>query len=62
MDEARVVAPDGRFVNFLDLAAVSVPMDVPGLPLGFQIATRRFEDALDLQLAALLRVRCEIHS
>lgn len=52
VDEA--VAPNvfGRFVNFLDLAALSVPVGLTGagLPAGMQIVARRFGDALALRI------------
>lgn len=57
VDETRIVTPYGRFVNFLDLAAVSVPMVAPGLPLGLQIATRCIDDALALQIAEIIAHR-----
>lgn len=48
------VAPNifGRFVNFLDLASLSVPIGLThaGLPAGLQIVTRRFDDALALRI------------
>lgn len=52
VDEA--VAPNvfGRFVNFLDLASLSVPIGFTraGLPAGLQIITRRFDDAVALRI------------
>lgn len=53
VDETAIVTPFGRFVNYLDLAAVSVPMGVcqDGLPSGLQIVVRKYDDALALRIA-----------
>ena len=42
----------GRFVNFLDLASLAVPIGVTsaGLPAGMQIVVRRFDDPLALRI------------
>ena len=42
----------GRFVNYLDLASLSVPIGFvrSGLPAGMQIVARRFDDALVLRI------------
>jgi aspartyl-tRNA(Asn)/glutamyl-tRNA(Gln) amidotransferase subunit A len=42
----------GRFVNFLDLASLAVPIGLTGegLPAGMQIVVRRFEDAVALRI------------
>lgn len=42
----------GRFVNFLDLAGLSVPVGLTaaGLPVGMQIVVRRFDDPLALRI------------
>ena len=54
VDEAAIVTPFGRFVNYLDLAAVSVPMGIAqdGLPAGLQIVVPKFDDSLALRIAA----------
>ena len=60
VDENRIVTPYGRFVNYLDMAAISVPIGLvaPGLPVGIQIAVRRGDDALALRIArAVERLR-----
>jgi aspartyl-tRNA(Asn)/glutamyl-tRNA(Gln) amidotransferase subunit A len=46
----------GRFVNFLDLASLTVPIGVTEarLPAGMQIATRLFEDAMALRIGRAL--------
>ncbi len=53
VDEAG--APGGltRFVNYLEWAGVSVPVGrtAAGLPIGLQVVTRRFADALALRIA-----------
>lgn len=56
VDETAIVTPFGRFVNYLDLAAISVPMGVcsDGLPAGLQIVVRKFDDALALQIAQVI--------
>ncbi len=56
VDETAIVTPFGRFVNYLDLAAVSVPIGVcgDGLPAGLQIVVRKFDDALALQIAQVI--------
>jgi aspartyl-tRNA(Asn)/glutamyl-tRNA(Gln) amidotransferase subunit A len=42
----------GRFVNFLDLASLSVPVGLTtaGLPAAMQIVVRRFDDSLALRI------------
>ncbi|MCG8693643.1 MAG: amidase [Minwuiales bacterium] len=42
----------GRFVNFLDLASLAIPIGTgtDGLPAGMQIVVRRFDDALALRI------------
>jgi len=42
----------GRFVNFLDLASLSVPIGLTtvGLPAGMQIVVRRYQDATALRI------------
>ena len=42
----------GRFVNFLDLASLAIPIgsNARGLPAGMQIVVRRFDDALALRI------------
>jgi aspartyl-tRNA(Asn)/glutamyl-tRNA(Gln) amidotransferase subunit A len=60
VDENRLVTPYGRFVNYLDMAAISVPIGLvaPGLPVGLQIAVRQGDDALALRIArAVERLR-----
>lgn len=56
VDETAIVTPFGRFVNYLDLAAISVPMGIcsDGLPTGLQIVVRKFDDALALQIAQVI--------
>ncbi len=56
VDETAIVTPFGRFVNYLDLAAVSVPMGLTGdgLPAGLQIVVRKFDDALALRIARVI--------
>jgi aspartyl-tRNA(Asn)/glutamyl-tRNA(Gln) amidotransferase subunit A len=46
----------GRFVNFLDLASVSLPVGSTqaGLPVGLQVVVRRFDDPLALRVARML--------
>jgi aspartyl-tRNA(Asn)/glutamyl-tRNA(Gln) amidotransferase subunit A len=53
VDENRIVTPFGRFVNLLDLSAVSVPMGLTAenLPVGMQIVTKQYDDALVLRIA-----------
>ncbi len=53
VDESAVVTPYGRFVNYLDLAAISVPIGLAsdGLPVGLQIVVRKYDDALALRIA-----------
>jgi aspartyl-tRNA(Asn)/glutamyl-tRNA(Gln) amidotransferase subunit A len=53
VDENRIVTPFGRFVNLLDLSAVSVPMGLTAenLPVGMQIVTNQYDDALALRIA-----------
>lgn len=60
VDEAEAPNVFGRFVNFLDLAALSVPAGctVDNLPAGIQIVVRRFDDPLALRIGrALERAR-----
>ncbi|NIA69378.1 amidase [Pelagibius litoralis] len=42
----------GRFVNFLDLASLSLPIGLTdaGLPAGMQVVVRRFDDPLALRI------------
>ncbi len=42
-----------RFANYLELAGVSVPIDLSpaGLPTSLQIVVRRFDDPLALRIA-----------
>jgi aspartyl-tRNA(Asn)/glutamyl-tRNA(Gln) amidotransferase subunit A len=55
----------GRFVNFLDLASLSIPIGtVPaGLPAGMQIVVRRFDDPLALRIGRALErdAGCAFH-
>ena len=46
----------GRFVNFLDLASLSIPIGLApdGLPAGLQIIVRRFDDPLALRIGRAL--------
>lgn len=55
-EEITPLSAYGRFVNFLDLAALSIPMGIvpAGLPAGLQIAVRRFEDPLALRIGRTL--------
>jgi aspartyl-tRNA(Asn)/glutamyl-tRNA(Gln) amidotransferase subunit A len=60
VEESRIVTPYGRFVNYLDMAAISVPIGLvaPGLPVGIQIAVRQGDDALALRIGrAVERLR-----
>ncbi len=52
IDENLPPALYGRFVNFLDLASLAVPMGQlrQGLPMGLQILVPRFADALALRI------------
>ena len=52
IDENAPPALYGRFVNFLDLAGLAVPMGKAskGLPMGLQILVPRFDDALALRI------------
>ncbi len=52
VDEDEHPNTSGRFVNFLDLASLSVPIgrNPDGLPAGMQIVVRRFDDALALRV------------
>jgi Asp-tRNA(Asn)/Glu-tRNA(Gln) amidotransferase A subunit family amidase len=45
-------------VNYLDFAAVSVPigLDAQGLPVGLQIVVRPFDDALALRIARAVEI------
>jgi aspartyl-tRNA(Asn)/glutamyl-tRNA(Gln) amidotransferase subunit A len=64
VDENRIVTPYGRFVNYLDMAAISIPIGLiaPGLPVGIQIAVRQGDDALALRIArAVERLRGSFH-
>lgn len=56
VDEAAIVTPFGRFVNYLDLAAISVPMGIcsDGLPAGLQVVVKKYDDALALQIAQVI--------
>ena len=49
----------GRFVNFLDLASLSIPIGLApdGLPAGLQIIVRRFDDPLALRIGRALECR-----
>jgi aspartyl-tRNA(Asn)/glutamyl-tRNA(Gln) amidotransferase subunit A len=53
VDESRIVTPFGRFVNYLDLAALSIPMGLSnqGLPIGLQIVVRQNRDSLMMRIA-----------
>lgn len=53
VDETVIVTPFGRFVNYLDLAAISVPIGLAsdGLPVGLQVVVRKFDDALAFRIA-----------
>ena len=46
----------GRFVNFLDLASLSIPIGLTdsGLPAGLQIIVRCFDDPLALRIGRAL--------
>ncbi len=61
VDEADMrMSSHTRFGNYLELAALAVPMSVTetGLPTSLQIVTRRFDDPLALRIgAAFERVR-----
>ena len=52
IDENAPPALYGRFVNFLDLAGLAVPMGKvsKGLPMGLQILVPRFDDAMALRI------------
>lgn len=52
VDEAKPPNIFGRFVNFLDLASLSVPIGftTAGLPAGLQIVVRPFDDPLALRI------------
>lgn len=52
IDEAAPPTLYGRFVNYLDLASLAVPVGSVGknLPMGMQIIVRRFDDALALRI------------
>jgi aspartyl-tRNA(Asn)/glutamyl-tRNA(Gln) amidotransferase subunit A len=60
VDENRIVTPYGRFVNLLDLTALSVPMGLTtdSLPAGLQIVARQFDDALALRIARAVEGLC----
>lgn len=53
VDERRVVTPYGRFANYLDLTAMSLPMGLypEGLPFGLQVVARQNEDAMMFRVA-----------
>jgi aspartyl-tRNA(Asn)/glutamyl-tRNA(Gln) amidotransferase subunit A len=59
IDENAPPALYGRFVNFLDLASLAVPMGKlrKGLPMGLQILVHRFDDALALRIGRASRRR-----
>lgn len=60
VDEKKTTTQFGRFVNFLDLASLSVPagLTASGLPAAIQIVVRQFDDALALRIGrALERMR-----
>ncbi len=64
VDESRIVTPYGRFVNYLDMAAISVPIGLvaPGLPIAMQIAVRCGDDALALRIGRTVeRLRGTFH-
>lgn len=52
VDEATSPGAHTRFVNYLELCGLSVPMAVAGdgLPMGLQIVCRRFDDPLALRI------------
>ncbi len=52
VDEAAPPNLFGRFVNFLDLAGLALPIGVTsaGLPAGMQVVVRRYDDALALRI------------
>ncbi len=52
VDESVSPGAHTRFVNYLELCALSVPMSVApdGLPTGLQIVCRRFDDPLALRI------------
>jgi aspartyl-tRNA(Asn)/glutamyl-tRNA(Gln) amidotransferase subunit A len=52
VDEAASPTLYGRFVNFLDLASLAVPIGTMrgGLPMGLQIIVRRFDEGLALRI------------
>ena len=52
VDEAAPPNIFGRFVNFLDLASLSVPVGfaMTGMPAAMQIVVRRFDDPLALRI------------
>ncbi len=52
VDEAAAPNLFGRFVNYLDLASLALPIGLTaeGLPVGLQVAVRRFDDALALRI------------
>ena len=62
VDETAIVTSFGRFVNYLDLCAASVPMGLTpsGLPVGLQIVARKYSDPLALQIARTLEQRVPI--
>lgn len=58
IDEAAPPTLYGRFVNYLDLASLAVPVGILGksLPMGMQIIVRRFDDALALRIGRAFEV------
>src|SRR5262249_2498275 len=52
IDEAAPPTLYGRFVNYLDLASLAVPVGSleKNLPMGMQIIVRRFDDARALRI------------
>ena len=52
VDEGRAPNNYGRIVNYLDLASLCVPIGLSssGLPIGFQIVVRKFDDGLALRI------------
>lgn len=58
VDEAGVPGIFTRFVNYLEWCGVSVPVGRTsgGLPVGLQVVTQRFDDALALRVARSVEV------
>jgi aspartyl-tRNA(Asn)/glutamyl-tRNA(Gln) amidotransferase subunit A len=51
LDEDAIPTLCGRFVNYLDLASLALPIGLArGLPAGMQVMVRRFDDALALRI------------